>query len=123
MSNAAVFRTYLDRFAAGDLDRAGELLVDDFTFAGPLVQATSKAEFLAGAAGFVKMARGYEMHRQWVDGDDVCSVFDFKIDTPVGPLSILMTEWVVVRDGKLVSSRLVFDTATVAAMRPVSQPA
>ncbi len=120
MSNADVFRNYLERFTAGDADGAAELLADDFTFVGPVLQANSKAEFLAGAAGLGPIVRGCAIHRQWADGDEVCSFYDFAIETPAGAGTIPMAEWSVVRDGKLVSSRLVFDTAAMAALMPAS---
>ena len=118
MSGADVFRSYLERFTAGDVEGAAELLTEEFTFEGPVLQANGKAEFLAGAAALGPIVRGYEMQRQWVDGDDVCSVYDFKIETPAGAGSIPMAEWSVVRDGKLVSSRLLFDTAAMTALMP-----
>ena len=118
MSNADVFRTYLERFTAGDAEGAAELLADEFTFDGPVLQAEGKADFLAGAANLGPIVRGCEMHHQWVDGDQVCSFYDFKIETPAGAGSIPMAEWSVVRGGRLVSSRLVFDTAAMAALMP-----
>ena len=118
MSNADIFRCYLERFASGDVDGAAELLVDGFAFSGPILQAGSKAEFLAGSATAAAMARGCTIHRQWADGDDVCSIYDFEIETPAGRGAIPMAEWSVIRDGKLVSSRLLFDSAAMAALMP-----
>lgn len=118
MSNADVFRTYLERFSTGDVDGAADLLADDFAFHGPILQANGKTEFVAGSATAAAMARGCEIHCQWVDGDAVCSIYDFKIETPAGAGSIPMAEWSVIRDGKLVSSRLIFDTAAMAALMP-----
>jgi hypothetical protein len=120
MSSADVFRSYLERFTGGDVDGAAALLADEFTFAGPVLQAETKAEFLAGSAGLAPIVRGCVMHHQWVDGDQVASFYDFKVETPVGAGSIPMAEWSVVRDGKLVSSRLVFDTAAMTALMPSS---
>jgi ketosteroid isomerase-like protein len=118
MTNAEIFRTYLERFTQGDVDGAAQLLDDDFTFTGPILQATSKADFLAGSGAAASIARGCEIFRQWVDGDSVCSVYDFKVETPVGAGSIAMAEWSVIKGGKLVSSRLIFDTADIAALMP-----
>jgi ketosteroid isomerase-like protein len=118
MSAADVFRSYLERFTSGDVNGAAELLAEDFTFVGPMMQTNGKAEFLAGSARIGPIVRGYEMRRQWVEGEDVCSIYDFKIETPVGAGSIPMAEWSVVRDGKLVSSRLLFDTAAMTALMP-----
>jgi ketosteroid isomerase-like protein len=118
LSNADIFRTYLERFTSGDMEGAAELLAEEFAFTGPILQAKSKAEFLAGSAGAAAMARGCTIHHQWVDGDDVCSVYDFEIETPAGPGAIPMAEWSLIRGGKLMSSRLLFDTAAMAALMP-----
>lgn len=118
MSNAEIFRTYLERFTHGDVDGAAELLDDSFTFAGPVLQSAGKADFVAGSSTAAAMARGCEIHRQWVDGDSVCSIYDFRVETPMGSGSIPMAEWSVIKGGKLVSSRLIFDTADMAALMP-----
>ena len=118
MSNAEIFRIYLERFTRGDVDGAAEFLDDGFDFTGPILQSASKADFLAGSAMAAAMARGCEIHRQWVDGDSVCSVYDFKVETPLGAGSIPMAEWSEIKGGKLVSSRLIFDTANMAALMP-----
>lgn len=118
MSNEEIFRTYLERFTGGDVAGAAELLADEFTFDGPILQAKDKAEFLAGSTAAAAMARGCTIHHQWSDGEDVCSVYDFEIETPAGAGAIPMAEWSVIRDGKLVSSRLLFDTAAMAALMP-----
>ena len=118
MSNADIFRTYLERFTSGDVEGAAELLAEEFAFDGPILQAKDKAEFLAGSVTAASMARGCTIHHQWADGDDVCSVYDFNIETPAGSGAIPMAEWSVIRGGKLVSSRLLFDTAAMAALMP-----
>ena len=118
MSNADIFRAYLERFTGGDVDGAAELLADEFAFDGPILQAKDKAEFLAGSTAAAAMARGCTIHHQWVDGDNVCSIYDFKIETPAGAGSIPMAEWSVIRNGQLVASRLLFDTAAMAALMP-----
>jgi hypothetical protein len=120
MSNADVFQSYLERFTAGDVEGAAEFLVEDFKFDGPALRANNRVEFLAGASQLGSIVRGCDMHRQWVDGDQVCSIYDFKIETPLGAGSIAMAEWSVVHDGQLVSSRLLFDTAAMAALMPAS---
>jgi ketosteroid isomerase-like protein len=115
-----VFREYLDRFTTGDLEGARDLLAEDFSFHGPMLQAEGRDAFLEGASGLGPIVRGNEMLRQWEDGEEVCSVYEFKVETPAGAGSIPMTEWVRVRDGKLVSARVIFDTAQMAALAPAS---
>ena len=118
MTNAEVFRGYLELFSRGDVKGAADLLAEDFSFTGPILRSHGKADFLAGSAAAAAMARGCEIHRQWVDGDTVCSIYDFKVETPAGAGSIPMAEWSVIRGGKLVSSQLIFDTAEMAALIP-----
>jgi hypothetical protein len=120
MSNAQIFESYLDRFTSGDVDGAAELLDASFAFHGPMVQADDKASFLKSTEGLLPIVRGYEMRRMWTDGDEVCAIYDFLVETPVGAGAIPMAEWAVVRDGRLVSSRLLFDTAAFAALMPSS---
>ena len=71
MTGVDVFRAYLERFTSGDVEGAAELLADDFTFRGPMVQTDSKAEFLASTTPVAAVARGVKVHHAWADGDDV----------------------------------------------------
>jgi hypothetical protein len=120
MTNADVFRSYLERFTSGDIAGAAELIDEEFTFTGPILQSTGKAQFISGSAAAAAIARGCEIHRQWVEDDAVCSIYDFKVETPQGTGSIPMAEWSVIKGGKLVSSRVIFDTADMAALMPPS---
>ncbi len=120
MSAADVFRTYLDRFTSGDIAGASELLAEDFSFHGPMLQSEGKAAFVEGASGLGPMVRGNRMIRQWVANDEVCSIYEFEIETPAGAGSITMAELATVRDGKLSSSRLIFDTAAMTALMPAA---
>jgi ketosteroid isomerase-like protein len=120
VSAAEIFRTYLERFTSGDTVGAAELLTDDFRFHGPFLQSEGKAAFLEGSAQLGPIMRGAQIRRQWQEGDEVCSFYDFKIETPAGAGSIPMAEWNSIRDGKLASGRLIFDTAAMAALMPIS---
>src|SRR5258708_30584721 len=116
MSPAEIFRTYLQRFTSGDTAGAAELLTDDFRFHGPMLQSQGKAAFLAGSAPLGPIMRGAEIHRQWEDGGDLCSFYDFKIKTPPGAGSIPMAERNSFPDGKLASALPTFVTAAMTAL-------
>lgn len=110
---------YLDLFTSGRRDEAFGLLADDFSFEGPLVQAKSKAEFDAGVpVELGMMARGTNIHQSFEKGNEVCLIYDFNLETPVASGSVLMCEWFQVNDGKIASSRLIFDTAAFSALMP-----
>ncbi|HEX9505988.1 MAG TPA: nuclear transport factor 2 family protein [Acidimicrobiia bacterium] len=117
---ATVFNAYLDAFTSGDLDAAYALIADDFVFEGPMLQSVGKAAFVEGSRGLQPIARGHTLLRQFEDGDEVFSLYDFDVETPAGSGSVTMAEWNVVRDGRLASARLVFDTAAFAALMPQS---
>jgi ketosteroid isomerase-like protein len=120
MSAADLFRAYLDRFTSGDIAGAAELLDEDFSFHGPMLQSEGKASFIDGASGLGPIVRGNRIIRQWVADAEVCSIYEFDVETPAGAGSITMAEWTTVRDGKLASSRLIFDTAAMAALMPAA---
>ena len=76
-----------------------------------MLKANSKAEFLEGLAAMGPMKMKFEMLKQFEDGNEVCSIYNFLVgDTPV-----LMSEWSTIRRGKIASQRLVFDTKAFEA--------
>ncbi|WP_439381338.1 nuclear transport factor 2 family protein [Amycolatopsis lexingtonensis] len=97
-------------------------LTEDFRFHGPMLQSEGKAGFLEGSAGLCPIMRGADLHRQWEDGDDVCSIYDFKIETANGVVSISMAEWTTFRDGKLAAARWTARYANCGAGESASSP-
>jgi hypothetical protein len=57
------------------------------------------------------MLQGYTMNRLRDDGDEAYAIYDLQVTTPVAYVSLPVAEWSVVRDGGLVSQRIIFDTA------------
>lgn len=109
---------YLTAFYGGDFDTARALVADDLSFKGPFVEAHDKASFFASAAPLGRVVRGHRLLRQWADGDEVCSIFDLDLETPVGAGSVVMTEWHRVQGDRIVFTRVVFDTAAFRALIP-----
>ena len=118
MSNTTVVENFLTRFASGDAAGAAELLDDSFVFHGPMVQTDNKTAFLEATAPLATMLQGFEMHRLWEDGDEVCAIYDLHVATPAASGSVTVAEWSVVNDDKITSQRIVFDTAAFAALMP-----
>jgi hypothetical protein len=115
-----VANLYLDAFYTGDHARARAFLCDLFRFSGPLVQVTGADAFLQSAEGLRQIVRGHVLHRQWVDGGDVCSIYDVLLETPLGRGSITMSEWNRVEQGLLQEARVLFDTVPFRALLPPS---
>jgi ketosteroid isomerase-like protein len=117
-SPSAVVSEYLHAFTSGDLDTAFGLVTDDFVFEGPGLQSRGKAAFVEGSSSLAPIVQGHRMLHQFADGDEVCSIYEFQVETPAGAGSITMSEWNTVRDGQLASARLIYDTAAFAALMP-----
>jgi hypothetical protein len=113
-----VVNQYLEAFWSGDFDTARTLVADAFSFQGPFLQTDDKRAFFAGSSGLLPIMRGYRLLRQWEDGDEVCSVYEFNVGTPAGAGSVFTSEWDTVRDGRLSAVRLVFDTAVFRRFVP-----
>ena len=90
-----------------------DVLADDATFNGPLVQWSGKAEFLEGFKQMAAGMGGIRMLKQFEAGDEVCSIFEMDMNTPKGPITANMAEWVTVSDGRLAAARLHFDPRTL----------
>jgi predicted SnoaL-like aldol condensation-catalyzing enzyme len=112
-------RHYLDAFYSGEFDRAASVLADSFAFEGPFVKVAGRDAFLRSAEGLKKIVRGHRLLRQWVDGDDVISVFELQLETPQNKGAVTMSEWHTAEEGKLVRGFAVFDSA---AFRAITAP-
>lgn len=115
---ADVVSEYLTAFYTGDFERAATVVAEDFSFQGPFLAVDGKDAFFAGAQGLRPIVRGHQLLRQWEEGGEVCSVYEASLETPLGRSDVRMAEWHVVRDGRLVSGRVIFDTVPFRALLP-----
>jgi ketosteroid isomerase-like protein len=109
---------YLDAFASVDFKTTRGLLHEDFSFAGPIDQVEGRDAFLEGATRLIPLMNGCRVLNQWEDGNDVCSIYDFRLRTPVATGAVVMAEWNRIREGRIASSKLIFDTAAFLALLP-----
>jgi len=115
---AKIANEYLKAFYSGDVAGARATVTEDFSFTGPFVQTSSRDAFFQSAAPLARIVRGHRLLKQWEDGDDVCSFYELNLETPAGKGAVLMSEWHTVKRSKLVSARVVFDTAAFRALVP-----
>jgi ketosteroid isomerase-like protein len=105
--HAALARTYVETWAAGDRDALGALVTDDVDFAGPTARAQGREAYLdvavpaAGSMGAVRVLHAI--------GDDDGAVVLYMMDT--GKARIPAAEHLRFRDGRVAWARLIFDTA------------
>ncbi len=104
-----IVRAYCDAVAAKDMTALRALLSDGFSFHGPMMATEGADSFIEQMQNFPFQAR-YETSRMIVEGDNVAHMFAFVVSAPVEAY-VQMCECFEVKNGKIHSSRLYFDTA------------
>ena len=101
------------------IDRAASFLADDVVFAGPGGQLTGKAAYLAGLSAFAPEVTGVEFIAALGDDEQAALFYD---TTTSSHGTSTFAERLVIRNGKIVSDRLIFDTNPAHAAGAPSQP-
>jgi len=106
-----IVMSYIDALDNQDYDSARKWLGDNVHVKGPAGEAFRNPD------EFISMMRNqqgkYDIKRIFVDGDDVCLLYDFVTKT----VRVFFSSWYQVNDGKIVMIQTVFDTRPFAAMQ------
>ena len=105
-----IVNRYLTAFYTGDFATARAVVAEDFAFRGPFIEAHGRDAFFERAAGLRGVVRGHRLLHQWVDGGDVCSIYDVQLATALQSGAVTMAEWHTVQHGMLVRGHVLFDT-------------
>lgn len=118
---------YLRAVAACDYAALQERLAPDLQFRGPLMTRASAAEFLAALKRLGAIHVRNDVKRVFVDGDEVCVIYDFVTSTSAGALPTI--EWLRFEGDRigaidLYYDRLPWQTTVMPAIaeRAASQP-
>lgn len=110
-----IVESYYAAFQKKDFALVRSILDDAFTFTGPMMQATSADDMMEKMAGF-DCEYSNTVHEMIADGESVAVRFTCSMGSE-NPVELSMSEWFTVRDGKIASVNLFFDTAQMAEMR------
>jgi ketosteroid isomerase-like protein len=104
-----IVMSYVKALDNRDYDSARNLLADNVLVKGPSGEAfRSPDEFIS----MMRQQRGkYDIKKVFVDGDDVCLLYDFITKT----VTTFFSSWYKVKDGKIASIQTVFDPRPFAA--------
>src|SRR5919108_1248747 len=116
---AAVAEGFFDAWTSKDFQRARSLLHDDVSFEGPIDTFNDADSYLASLQQLSGIVTGAEKQKVFVDGDDVCVIYDLKT-APVP--SSRTCDWYRVRDGRIASVSVVFDARPFAPLFEARQP-
>lgn len=101
---------YIEACGRKDLEGVAALLAPEVHFVGPGNQLTGADRYLAVLRRLGPVWESSDLKHVFVDGDDVCVIYDFVTNTAAGAVPI--AEWLEIRDGKVAAVRLIFDRLT-----------
>jgi hypothetical protein len=111
---AEVVQSFKQALSKGDVAAARKLLHDDLSFRGPIDAFDRPEPYLEALAKLHPIVERIDMKKLFVDGNDVCMLYDMVTKTPAG--TAFIAEWMKVEGGKIASIRTVFDARPFAAM-------
>ena|SRR5712692_2914611 len=109
-----IVQRYFQAFGSGDGATARSLLKDDLYFKGPIDEFHNADDLMSSLQKLAQIVKGVEPRKTFVDGDDVCMIYDLVTNTPAGTSAV--AEWHHVENGKIAAIRVYFDARPFAAM-------
>src|SRR5262245_14026638 len=85
---------FFTAWTTGDFDTARTLLHDDGSFAGPIDAFDNADAYLGALRGLSQIVTSADQQKLFVDGSDVCVIYDLVTNTPAGTAT---AEWYHVR--------------------------
>lgn len=101
---------YIEACGRKDYDTLSRLLAPTMTFVGPGNALTGAAPYLAVLRRLGPVWVRSEIKKVFVDGDEICVIYDFVTETPAGAVPIV--EWLRIENGQVASVTLFFDRVT-----------
>jgi len=94
-------------WTTGDFATTRSLVHDTMIFVGPLATVHGGDEYVAGLAPLSAIVTEVKTRVTFVEGDDVCIIYDLVTNTPAG--TIPTVGWYQIKQGKVSSLRVFFD--------------
>lgn len=114
-----VARAYFEAMAAKDVDAIMALTHEDVVCISPLGELTGSEAFRRFSEGFARMIEKLTLVSALGDGAD--AMIAYSADTfPVKDAYV--AEHLVIRDGKIASTRVIYDATPFAAYAAAQQP-
>ncbi len=120
MTAREIVALYYDAWQNRHGDFSEVPLADDFEFTGPVASSGSAEGYRAMAREAGPAVTRFDVRRQFVDGNTVCSIVDWEMALP-GLGRMTAAELLEVDDGVIVRGELIYDAE--ALRRVMAQPA
>ena len=110
MNTLRIVNTYFDCLSNKNDEEIAEMVTDDVTFEGPFFKANGKEAFVRGMQQWSQLPKTYAIKKQIVQDNETCSLYEVTVTSPKGiTLTIPMTDWITLRDGKIAKEEVFFD--------------
>jgi hypothetical protein len=109
----SVVDEYMKHLRSKNLGEQRKLLEDDLSFEGPFDSFSRADDYHQALSHLVPMVDDIRVKKSFVDGDDVCVIYDMVTSTPVGTAPVV--EWHTVTGNKISAIRVYFDARPWAA--------
>lgn len=106
-SASEIVESYRSALGRGDFNSARNLMQDNMVFEGPLDTFNKADDFLATYKNLATIIQRIDLKKVFVDGDDVCVLYEMVTNTPAG--TAFIAEWYQVKGDKIASVRALFD--------------
>jgi SnoaL-like domain len=115
MTNAReIVNGFQKALGKGDFKAARNFLDDHLQFVGPFESFDRPEPYLESLERLHHIVARVEPKKMFVDGDDVCLLYDMVTNTPAGTAFIV--EWHRVKGDRIGAIRIVFDPRPFAPM-------
>lgn len=114
-----VARAYFDAMARKDVDAIVALSADDVVCISPVGRLGGVQAFSDFQTGFAKMIKSLKLLAAFGEGEQ--AVIVYEADTyPVA--NAIVAEYIMIKDGKIASTNVIYDGAPFAAYLATVQP-
>ena len=111
---AEIVQKFMGALGKGDFVAARKYLDDHLSFHGPIDTFQRPEPYLESLKKLHPVIERVDMKKMFVDGDDVCLLYDMVTKTPAG--TAFVAEWHHTTGDKIKAIRVVFDARPFAVM-------
>jgi hypothetical protein len=108
MTTLEAVRLYYDAWQTKKGDMGSVPLAENFEFTGPVASFDNADDYRAMARDAGQAVTSFQVRRQFVDGNTVCSIIDWEMAIP-GLGRMTSAELLEVADGVIVRGELIYD--------------
>ena len=105
---------YFDHWSKKEYQASAKYLDDNLSFKGPIDTFNNSKDYIHAISRLATIVTEVNKKRTFVDGNDVCFIYDLATSTPAG--TVPCAEWIHSEHGKVKSIQVFFDARPFAAM-------